>query len=256
MVLTIWVWVLSVILYQIRWTQIDRPPPPAYAAFPYDEIRIGIDASFPPFAVATQDDLFGLEVDLGNALATEIGMPIRFINMGFDGLYDAIRADQVDMVISSLQVDPLRTQDVRYSIPYFTTGFVLVSPAEAEITRMEDIVGKEIAYEFGGAADATLRNWSRRIEEFALRPFELTDYAIDDALLHKTADAALVDFVSYRLYLREHPEIEPAHVFWEITQPYVIAIRKDRDTTWELVNHALDTLTEAGTIDQIIARWL
>ena len=93
------------------------------AALPAALTRIGVDASNPPFAVATADDLFGLEIDLGHALAEEIGVPVRFINMGYDGLYDSIRADQVDMVISTLTMDPLRTNDVRYTQPYFDAGF-------------------------------------------------------------------------------------------------------------------------------------
>ena len=64
-------------------------------------MRIGVDASYPPFAVATADDLFGLDIDLGSALGERLGIPVRFVNMGFDGLYDSLRADQVDVVISA-----------------------------------------------------------------------------------------------------------------------------------------------------------
>ena len=57
----------------------------------------------------------GLDIELGEAIAAEIGLPVRFVNIGFYGLYDALRTGEVDLLIAALLVDPARTEDVRYS---------------------------------------------------------------------------------------------------------------------------------------------
>jgi ABC-type amino acid transport substrate-binding protein len=252
--LALWVWILAGLLFWIRWNAIDRPGPPIRELFPYGEMRIGVDASNPPFAIATKDDLFGMEIDLGYALAEEIGIPVRFVNMGYDGLYDSIRADQVDMVISTLTMDPLRTNDVRYTQPYFDAGLVLVSPSANPLLAMSDLSGHALAYEFGSDADSTARLWLRRIQPFGTRPYELPQYALDAVRLGD-ADAALVDATSARLYLRDHRDwlVEMSYV---TSIPYAIALRINRWNTWERVSLALQSLSDNGTLQAILEKWL
>ena len=252
--LVIWIWVLVGAAFTLRWTSVERPGTPLKELFPYGEMRIGVDASYPPFAVATADDLFGLEIDLGRALGDRLGIPVRFINMGFDGLYDSLRADQVDVVISALLVDPSRTGDVLYTDPYFNAGLVLVSDTGSNLNAMTNMSGHALAYEFGSEADIVARTWLRRIPVFDTRPYELPKYALDAARLNQ-ADAALVDAVSARLYLREHPD-------WKVQMHYITdswyaaAVRIDRGQTWEAINHALQSLIADGSLQVILNRWL
>lgn len=252
--LVVWVWTLAGVLFLIRWNSVERPGPPVRELFPYGEMRVGMDASNPPFAVATADDLFGMEIDLGRALAEEIGVSVRFINMGYDGLYDSIRADQVDMVISTLTIDPLRTNDVRYTQPYFDAGLVLVSPSHNPITAMSELSNHALAYEFGSDADSAARLWLRRIQPFETRPYELPQYALDAVRLGD-ADAALVDATSARLYLRDHRDwlVQMNYV---TSIPYAIALRINRWNTWERVSLALQALSDNGTLDNILKKWL
>lgn len=252
--LTTWVWALVGITFVLRWSSVERPGPPVKELFPYGEMRVGVDASYPPFAVATSNDLFGLDIDLGKALAERLKVPIRFVNMGFDGLYDSLKADQVDVVISALLVDPSKTGDVRYTFAYYDAGLVLVRDAESLIQSMDDLSGHALGYEFGSEADIVARSWLRRIPEFYTRPYELPEYALDAVRLGQ-ADAALTDATSARIYLRAHPEWRAAYTY--ITDSfYAIAVRVDRGRTWDAVNRALQSLLDDGTLEAIVKRWL
>jgi ABC-type amino acid transport substrate-binding protein len=252
--LTIWVWTLAIFLFSVRWNSFDHPGPPIYELFPYGELRIGVDASYPPFAVATADDLFGLDIDLGRALGERLGIPVRFVNMGFDGLYDSIRADQVDMVISALHVESFRMDEVRYTRAYFNAGLVLVSNADSPIKGMDSIAGRALAYEFGSEADAQSRLWSRRIAAFETQPYELPEYALDAVRLG-IADATLVDAVSFRLYRRDYPDWNH-HATYVTNDHYAVAIRIDRWEMWQTVNVALKAIAKDGTLEAILRRWL
>ncbi len=175
--------------------------PDAYEIFPMAEIRVGVDASYPPFAVATADDLFGLEIDLARAIGARIGLPVRFVNLGFDGLFDALTTDQVDVLISALPIDMARIGAVHYTQPYFNAGLVLVSAGD--YTSMRDLPGHRLAYEYGSTAESEVRLWLRRVQPFDLLPLE-TPAAALDAVRSGAADAALVDAITARLYLRDH----------------------------------------------------
>jgi len=254
MALTVWAWVLVGVTFGLRWSSVQRPGPPVKELFPYGEMRVGVDASYPPFAVATATDLFGLDIDLGRALAERLGVPIRFVNMGYDGLYDSLKADQVDVVISALLIDPSKTNEVRYTFPYYNAGLMLVSDANRPIPTMQDMSGRSLAYEFGSEADLVARAWLRRIAPFATRPYELPTYALEATRL-QLADAALTDATSARLYLRDHPDwvVHLADVTHSL---YGIAVRMDRGRTWNAVNQALQSLLDDGTLEAIIGRWL
>ncbi|MEO8609756.1 MAG: ABC transporter substrate-binding protein [Chloroflexota bacterium] len=252
--LTVWAWALVGVTFALRWSSVERPGPPVKELFPYGEMRVGVDASYPPFAVATSNDLFGLDIDLGKALAERLKVPIRFVNMGFDGLYDSLKADQVDVVISALLVDPSKTGDFRYTFAYYDAGLVLVRNANSPIQSMQNMSGHALAYEFGSEADIVARAWLRRIPAFERRPYELPEYSLDAVRLGQ-ADAALTDATSARLYLRAHPDWKATYTY--VTDSfYAIAVRIDRGRTWDAVNHALQSLLDDGTLEAIIGRWL
>lgn len=249
---------IGALLYPVAYSMYraykDSLPPNPERAFPYKEIRIGVDASFPPFAVDNGQSMYGLDIDLGNAIGDEIGFPVRFVNMGFDGLYDSVIADQVDIVISALRVDPSRMAEVRYTQHYFDNGLVLVTPSGSPITMMEFMEGYRIAYEFGSIADAEVRSWEQRIGRMQHMPYELPQYALDAVRL-EYADATLVDATSYQLYLRDHPNWDSQHTY--IThEVYAVVVRIDRLDTWKMVNFAIQSLKESGELGKIIASWL
>ncbi len=251
---TVWLWALAGTLFMLRWTAFDRPEPPGAPLLPYGELRIGVDASYPPFAIATADDLYGLEIDLGRAIAGQLNAPVRFVNMGFDGLYDSLKADQVDLVLSALVIDPSRMGDVRYTLPYFNAGLVLVSAQAVSLSSIEQLPGKKIALAFASEADQLAHAWLRRVPPFSILPFERPDDALDAVRL-AMADAALVDAVSARLYRRRHADW-PASSSYVTDILYAGAVRLDHGALHEAVNQALASLMSAGTLEQIIDRWL
>lgn len=232
-----------------------RSPGEPLPAFPYGELRIGIDASYPPFSSADANGtLIGLDIDVGYAIAAHLNVPIRFINMGLDGLYDSLRADQVDILISALTIDDWRTRDVQYTRPYFDAGLVLVSNTETPIESMQEVPGQSIALQFGSAAHTEAHIWARRVNAFAIHPYELPNHALDAIRLGE-ADAALVEAVSAYLYLGEHPTWQ-AELHYITQKPYVIAVQFFRGNTFTAIDTALKDLLEDGTIDALIAKWL
>jgi ABC-type amino acid transport substrate-binding protein len=229
-------------------------PPAPHEVFHHNVLRVGLDPSRPPFAFFTEDGAYhGLEVQLSEALADEIGLPVRFVGLGFDGLYDALKTDQVDVVIAGLQ--PRYHKDgtaAIYSRHYFDAGLVLVSTAGYE--DMRALPGLSLAYEFGSPADAEAHRWLRRVRPFELRPYELPAYALDAVRLGE-ADAALVDATTARLYLRDHPTFDASYE--HITHAwYTVVTRSDRPDILAVINTTLQRLDDNGRLEDIINQWL
>jgi ABC-type amino acid transport substrate-binding protein len=225
---------------------------PTRETFPYGELRVGVDPSSPPFAAIGENGLFGLEIDLANELGTRLNLPVRFVTLGIDGLYDALKTDQVDILIANVLIDDTRLNDIHYSQPYFDAGLVLVS--DRGITQMSQLPGHKLAFEFGSEADSEARTWLRRVLAFDTLPYERQQDALDAARLGD-ADAALVDSVSARLYLKAHPEF-PTDFHQVTNAPYAVASQARRPEISVVIRATLQSIIDDGTLNALIDRWL
>ena len=223
---------------------------------------IGLDPSYPPFeALAVDGELFGLDVDLGRALAEQLGVEAHFVLLGYDGLYPALEVRQVDVLISALVVEPGRMEDVAYSSSYFDAGLVLVTPTNQaeELETMRDLTGRAVAVEYATQGEVEARRWARRLGNLNVRPMTTAEDALGAVLAANNrgepADAALVDHISARLYLRTRYGLsiasEPV-----TSEPYAVAVRAADSQLLDAIDAALQSLAAEGDLAALLARWL
>src|SRR4051812_44102040 len=55
------------------------------------ELRVGTDATSPPFETAEGGQFTGFDIDLITSIARELGARPVFINSGFDGIFPALQ---------------------------------------------------------------------------------------------------------------------------------------------------------------------
>ena len=244
----------SLFLYAAR---LSRPPDIA-TAFPRGFIVVGVDASLPPFAIDDGEAVSGLDIDLARAIAQSLELPIRFVNISYYGLFDALISAEVDLLVSALRVEAARADDLRYTRHYFDNGLILVrhsAEASASLDDLPDnLQGQKVAFELGSQADARLRQLEDQHGPVTRLPYELPSYALD-ALRLGQADAAIVDATALRLYQRRFPDWR-SEAQYLTRDPYAIAVRRDNREAWQLVDAALATLKENGELARIIAKWL
>jgi ABC-type amino acid transport substrate-binding protein len=223
-------------------------------------LRVGLDPTYPPFEVADADGVRGLDVDLAQAIAAELGLTAEFVYFGYDGLYDALLTGQVDVLISALVVAPERTRDFAYSAPYFNAGEILLAPEEETAIRgMADLDGRILAIELGARGHVEAMQWTKRLRSLTLLPRGSAEAALT-AVVNGEADAALVDAVSGRLFLADQPADQPVRLKRlpdPITvEPYAVVVRRDNRLLLERLDAALAALRASGMLNDIIARWL
>lgn len=222
-------------------------------------LRVGVDPTFPPFALDDKGTLTGIDIDLARALAAEMGLEAQFTYFGYDGLYDALSTEQVDVLLSALVVAPERTRDFAYSDPYYDAGQVLMIPAdESAIATANDLNGQRLAVELGALGHVEALALQHAQPSLQVQTYGGVNEALD-ALAAGEADAALVDGVSGRLYLRERPAA--ARPLLRLPQPvtkepYAAVVRIEDRTVLTEINGALQRLSAAGELDAILNRWL
>jgi ABC-type amino acid transport substrate-binding protein len=224
-------------------------------------LRVGMDASYPPFEVVTDDGEFlGLDVDLARALGERWGVKVVMVNVHFDGLYDALRTNKFDLIISALPHDRTLTRDLRYSQSYFDAGQVLLVRGDrVDVEGISDLLGEGdvpvfIAVELGAEAHHLARKLTRDqgLPLEALPQREL-DQAV--ALLRSgEADGLICDRVTAYELLREHGDLRIAGPPLT-SEPLVIAALIDAPILMEQVNAALNEWRADGTLEALRSRW-
>ena len=220
-------------------------------------LRVGMDASFPPFETVDAEGRFsGLDVDLATELGRRWGVEVRFVNVSFDGLYDALKMDKFDLIISALPYDRTQTRDLLYSPSYFNAGQVLLARGDdLRLRSFDDLEGKTVAVELGSEAHQLVRRLARdkgmHLEILAEREPEQTV-----ALLRQgKADALVCDRVTAYAYMRNADDLRL--VGPPLTdEPYVIAARADAPILMEQVTRALEEWRANGLLDELLRKWL
>ncbi len=222
-------------------------------------LRVGLDPTYPPFEVTTESGVTGFDVDLANALAGELGLQTEFVYFGYDGLYDALATEQVDVLISALVITPGRMRDFAYSEPYFNAGEILIVPAGNDrIKEMADLSSDTLAVELGAQGHVEATQWAKRVGDLIVEPYTSPDEALA-AVVAGEADAALVDSISGRLYLANQPPeqrqlqrtVDPVTV-----EPYAMVVRIEDETLLAKLDEALASLISTGELKQITQHWL
>jgi len=226
-------------------------------------LRVGMDASFPPFeTIAADGTLVGFDVDLARELGQRLGVDVQFVaNLPYDGLYDALAVGRVDVVISALVVNPSRMADVAYSAPYFDAGQVLVvrewetgvgGQRPEPVEGMADLGGRTLTVEFGTQGDLEARKWARRLSGLAVVPYQTAAEALA-AVEAGEADAALVDHVSAKsgagsgLIIVGEPVVE---------EPYAVAVHRESRYLLRAIDDALAEMEADGTMETLTEKWL
>ncbi len=217
-------------------------------------LKVGLDPTYPPFEVADENGARGLDVDLAQALAADLGVEAEFVYFGFDGLYDALATEQVDVLLSALVIAPERSRDFAFSTPYFNAGQVLIVPAGNEkIGEMADLSGRTLAVELGALGHVEATTWAKRLPDLTIRPYTTSDEALA-AVLANEADATLVDAISGRLYLKEQPQLK---IVQEVTvEPFALVVRIEDEQLLTQLNTSLENLRQSGELEAIIGKWL
>lgn len=103
---------------------------PLYAQLPQSvkdkgSIQVGSDIAYAPMEYYDTDGktVLGFDKELGDLLATELGVPLVFNNATFDGLITQLDSNRFDLAISSMSDTVERQQKVDF-VDYYISGSI------------------------------------------------------------------------------------------------------------------------------------
>jgi polar amino acid transport system substrate-binding protein len=201
--------------------------------------------------------LIGFEKDIADALAKELGRPIKFKQYQFDNLIPGLLRGDFDFAMNGLEKSPERAMIVRFSRSYYVYRQQLVVRAKEE--RFKTFLGCldqpscVIGTLKGTAAERMLRDIHDKKPSVEQRGYESPNEAYTDLALERS-DAVLMDAMIAQYYAGPDARLK------NTGRPtakgyYAIAFRPEDTDLADQVDAALGRLMANGKLRSIYRRW-
>jgi len=105
------------------------------------EIRVGISIMAPWVMKDKKGKYVGFEIDIAKQLASDMGVKPVFKEYKWDDLIPALQKKKIDIIASGISITPKRGLKIRFSNPYSSSGYNLVSNLKLtkDFTSIKDL---------------------------------------------------------------------------------------------------------------------
>ena len=98
------------------------------------DLRVGVEGAYPPFSWKESDGtLKGFDIEIAEAVCTELKRKCVLIEQDWDGMIPALLANKFDLIIASLSITEKRKKKIDFSIPYRVSVGQFVGKKDANL---------------------------------------------------------------------------------------------------------------------------
>lgn len=227
------------------------------AARPY--LVVGVSPDYPQFEFIKNHRLVGFDIDLIKRVVHNIGYNIKIEQMSFSSLIPSLESGEVDMIISSLSETEKRAQHIKFSDPYFTTQFSVITKKEFDVSSLEGLPNNT---RIGAQNNSTMKDFISKFKEASQNSIEIVADDSNLVLIEKLElgeiDAVVVEKPQAKSFTTDAEKLTyfdiKEDMLGKTTQSYAIGMRKDSDLVDD-VNRELINLNDKGEIPKLIKAW-
>lgn len=213
-------------------------------------LRIGIDATYPPFGIAEGGEFSGFDVDIARAIARELRVEAELINASFDGVFPALQNGTFDVIISAVTITPERSATLLFSDPYVAAGQQIVVRGDSGIAGADDLAGRTVGVQINTTAHFAME----KRPGVTIARYNTIDLALLD-LQNERIDAVASDGPVLRYMLRmSFPGLKTAGPEYTDEQ-FGVVLAQTSDDLRRAVNAALWNLQDSGEYAKIYTTW-
>lgn len=209
-------------------------------------------ADFEPFNYKDGETLRGFEVELGDALAAQMGLKPVWTVRPFQRLLSDVNKESqsFDLVIASHAITSTRLKEADFSGPHYCTGGAIVTRPGGPTTAKQ-LERRTVSSNLGTTYHGFVKKLTFPITSLPVP----NDPAAVEAVSRGQADAAITDRLFALAYLKANPtlKLQVSPLLWK--ESVGIAVTKGNKELKEAVNVALATLIKNGTYTKISQKY-
>ena len=210
------------------------------------------NAAFAPFEYMDGSEIVGVDVDIANEIAKELGVELEITNMDFDSIVDYVQSGKGDFGAAGMTVDEERKEKVDFSVEYVTSTQYVIVPAGTDVETF-DLNDKIIGVQQGTTGDMYYASVNDGTGEFIAKEVKRYKSAVDAANDMKLGrvDCVIIDELPAKKIVENNPDDMLCYDPGWAPEDYAIAVQKGSDLL-PVINTVLERLIEEGKIDEFV----
>ncbi|SER91547.1 transporter substrate-binding domain-containing protein [Salipaludibacillus aurantiacus] len=210
-----------------------------------------LSGEYRPFSYVDENgELTGFDVDIGMAIAEELGYEGEPYRISFSGIIPGLQDERYDAIIGSMGITEERQETVDFSDPYYISGAQVYVRPDSDIASIDDIT------EDTNVAVALATTYEDMIADYTT---DVSTYDSDVVALQSLDqgrhDAVVTDRLIGLINIEEQGlNLEMAGDLIDVDQ-MGIAVKKGNEDLLEAINEALAAIKEDGTYLEISEKY-
>lgn len=212
-------------------------------------ITVITNAVFPPFEYYKGREIQGIDIDIANEIAKDLGVKLEILDMNFDGLVVSIASGKGDFVAAGLTIDENKTKAITFSNEYIKVPQSLIVKKEnLKINNVFDIKNKKIGVQIGTTSDKYVKDeldngFLKDSDTKVIAKKEYLDLVTD--LRNNRLDVIALDgFIAEQLIRRNND----LRFFDRDNESYALAVKKGNDELLNEINSTIKRLINSNKI--------
>ena len=216
------------------------------------KLVVATDATYAPMeSMDSSGNIVGIDIDIVNAIAEELGIEVEFKNYGWEPLFPAVDNGEVDFAVSSITITKERQQSYDFTDPYFTANQLILVPEDSTVEKFEDLKDKRVSVQINTTGHIVTRgllgDTSSKIVAAETMPIAILE------MINGNADASVGDNAVVIDYQKNNPKVKVKTVEDSSFEKeyYGLMIKKGNDEVRELLNEGIKKIKENGKLKEI-----
>ncbi len=221
----------------------------------HGELKCAVYSDVPPFSSpdAKTRQLVGMDVDLCQALAQQMGLKLTLVPTSIEARIAVIATGRADVLIANLAYTKTRGNQIQFSDPYYVAKEMLLVKKENADKTLADFKGKRISATKGTTSEQSIHLKGGKAVTFqdaasaflALEQNKAVGFVTNTMTGIKMISQAQKDGIELAM-IKEPMALEPIGVGMKRDEPALLA----------KVNSSLKAMDDNGTIDKIWDTWI
>ena len=197
-----------------------------------ETLVMATNATFPPYEYVDGQDYAGIDVEVAQAIADELGMELQIQDVEFGSIISGVQSGKFDIGMAGITVTEDRKKSVNFTNTYATAKQVIgvQQDTTGDIYTTDDY-GEDAVTRYNKGADAV------------------------QALLTGKVDCVVIDSEPAKEFVAANDGLKILDTEY-VEEEYAICVAKDNDELLNQINDVLDKLKSNGKIDEIVNKYI
>ena len=214
-----------------------------------NELVLVTEAGFAPYEYYEEGKIVGVDIDIANEIAKELGKELVIKDVSFDFVINEVKSGKADFAAAGISITPERAKEVDFTMEYTVSNQVVVVKKGSNIKNFDDIKDKKIAVQLGTVADLYA---SENYKDATIVSHKKYLSAVEDVKTGK-ADLIIMDELPAKEIVKENDNlvILDGVLFQD---KYGMIVKKGNNELKEEINKILERMINDGTIDKLVIK--